>query len=128
MPLVLAAKPDVAAILLLIGIILILVIVGGLFLLHLRRRILETHSGPQQHGGLLDDLRAMLERGEISQEEFDSTKAAMAARLTGKAPPKPAMPPGAVRRPDGTLVAKPGVDLTGAPLPEQPGSPPPSAL
>jgi hypothetical protein len=127
MSLVLAVQRDITPYLIMVGIMMAVVIAGGLVLLVLRARVLRQ-TGTQQAGGLLDDLRRMLERGEISQAEFDATKATMVARLAGKAPPpRPAAPPGAVRTPDGGLVAKPGVDLTGAPLPGPSKGPGPRA-
>jgi hypothetical protein len=96
----------------------VVTMVAGLVLLALRRRVLGgAGEGLERQGRLLDELRGMRDRGEISAAEFDAAKGAMAARLTGKEVPRPPMPPGATRAADGSLVAKPGVDLTGAPLP-----------
>ena len=95
-------------------------------ILAFRTRVLGKDSGGDQ-GGMLDDLRAMRDRGEISPEEFDAAKAAMISRLaparvSGATPPKPA--PASKPRPAGGLVARPGFDLTGEPLPKPPGESP----
>jgi hypothetical protein len=128
--LLLAQQVKLGPVLLLIGAVLVVVVIGGVVLMAVRGRVLEQPgSGAVEQGRLLDDLRSALERGEITQSEFDSAKTAMAARLAGKPPPpRPAPPPGAVRRPDGSLVAKPGVDLTGRPLPGHGNTPPGTGL
>ena len=122
-------QPNVRQILIPIGAIIVVAIVGGLILMAIRRRMLSGRSDLDIQRGFFDDLRAMLHSGEISQAEYDAAKANMAAKLAGKPPPpKPAAPPGAVRKPDGSWIAKPGVDLTGAPLPPTGGSPPSPGL
>ena len=124
--LLLAQQVKLGPVLLLIGAVLVVVVLGGVLLMAVRRRVLEQPgSEAAQQGRLLDDLRDALKRGEITQSEFDTAKATMAARLAGKPPPpRPAPPPGAVRKPDGSLVAKPGVDLMGHPLPGAAPRPP----
>ena len=128
--LLLAQKPDIGPLLMWIGAICVVALLGGMVLMAVRRRVLDQASSPtQEQGRLLDDLREALKRGEITQGEFDSAKATMAARMAGKPPPaRPAPPVGGVRTPDGGFVARPGVDLTGAPLPQKSGRPPNAGL
>jgi hypothetical protein len=122
-------QPQLRQILIPIGAIIVVAVVGGLILMAVRRRMIGGRGDADFQRGFFDDLRDMLKRGEITQGEYDAAKANMAAKLAGKPPPpKPPAPPGAVRKPDGSWVAKPGVDLTGAPLPPGGGSPPAAGL
>ena len=103
----------VSQVLIYLGIGVGIVVVAGLIVLWLRKRMLAADRGAAETG-LLDDLREMRTRGEITDEEFTAAKQAMTARLAGELGVKPPvrMPP------PGSVVAKPGFDLTGAKLPE----------
>jgi hypothetical protein len=98
-----------------LGLALIVLIAAGLVIFWLRRRVLGSDAR-QADAGLFDQLRSMRDRGEMSVEEYDAAKAAMVARVSGK-PPAPGAKAGSSDR-----IAKPGFDLTGAPLP--PSKPP----
>lgn len=97
------------------GILIVVVIAGGTLVMFLRRRLLGKDAGDGGGGLMLDDLRAMRKRGELSEEEFQAAKDALTARLTGRPAPRPPAPRG---RGDGALVAPPGFDLLGRPLPQ----------
>lgn len=110
---------------LVLGVLIVLVLVGGFLVMHLRRRFLGERDADAP-GLLLDDLRGLRARGEISDEEYDRARAAIVGRMSeamgGRAPGPPPSPRApALRSPapaDPTLrVARPGYDLTGAPLP-----------
>lgn len=93
-----------------LGLALVALIIAGLVVAWMRRRVLGSQAR-EADAGLFDELRAMRDRGEMTPEEFDTAKAAMVAKLSGKPiPPRPPATPAEV-------VAKPGFDLTGAPLP-----------
>ncbi len=113
--LLLAKKIEFGEYLLWIGVCLGVVTLASLAVLWYRRRVLGS-AGMDVHAGLLDELRAMKNRGEISEEEFNATKHAMAARAAGsnrtRTKPKPVV--------TGERVAAPGFDLTGQPLPRPP--------
>ena len=102
-------------ILLWVFVLIIIIVVGGLLVVELRRRLLGKQRDTGV-AGLMEDIRSMRTRGELSQEEFDRIRKRMAARAAGKdpeevAPAEPMPEPGVVR-------AKPGYDLTGERLPE----------
>lgn len=100
-------------------------VVAGIAIAWYRSRVLRGDAASAAQAGLMDDLRAMRDRGELSAEEYDAAKRALVARFSGGAPAAP-LPAGkvlksAVSPPDaGGAVAKPGFDLTGAPLPRPP--------
>jgi hypothetical protein len=100
--------------LILAGIGIVAVTLLGVVLISARRRLLAKPSEDQ--AGLFDSLRQMRDRGQLSPAEFDAARKRMAARVAGVPPPpsaatQPPPPDPAVR------IARPGFDLTGAPLP-----------
>lgn len=114
--LLLAKNPQLTEYLVWVGASIAVVVLATLCILAYRRRIL----GPSQseiQTGLLDELREMRNRGDITEEEFNATKRAMAARAAGKPLPPPEPKPGELR-------AAPGFDLTGQPLPSPEKRPP----
>ncbi|MDX9910892.1 MAG: SHOCT domain-containing protein [Phycisphaerales bacterium] len=115
-----------------LGVLIVIVLVGGIALLYLRKRFLSENAGDAP-ALLLDDLRDLRRRGEISEEEYERARGAIVGRMSdamgvrsagprsaasGPTPARPAVPPDPSLR-----VARPGYDLTGAPLP-QPGESP----
>lgn len=103
-------------ILLWVFLLIVLIVVGGLGVMALRRRLLSKDRGTDT-SGLMDDMRAMHARGELSDEEYDRVRKRMAARAAGRDPDEiaPAAPRESV---PGVVRARPGYDLTGEPLPE----------
>jgi len=92
------------------------VVIGGLVIFALRKRLRD--AGVEAGDALsLDDLRRMAARGVISQEEFEAARAAIVARHGGAGAPSTTSPLDPTRR-----RARPGVDLTGDPLPRPPGA------
>ncbi|MFI4897361.1 MAG: SHOCT domain-containing protein [Phycisphaerales bacterium JB059] len=104
-----------------VGALIVVSLVFGFVVMAMRRRLLGKTDEGVRPASLLEDLRAMRDRGEISQDEYDSTRATIAARAAGREPPAKS-PPAA---PDGSLMARPGYDLTGERLPA-PADPPES--
>lgn len=100
------------------GVLIVAVIIGGMVIMYLRRRLLAKDATDAGGGLMLSDLRAMHKRGELSEEEFQAAKDAITARISGK--PLPPRPPSPVRS-DGALTAPPGFDLLGRPLPRPAG-------
>lgn len=109
-----AATP-VTQVLVAVGLLMGAVIALGVILLMYRSRVLSSENAAEAQRGLLDDLRAMRDRGEITLEEYDAARRSLAARLKGEAPP-PSMSRPARGEPE-AMVAPPGYDLTGRPLP-----------
>jgi hypothetical protein len=132
----LAAK-DLGPYLTVLGLMILLLVVATAGILWFRARILARAQAESDHqASLLKNLRAMRDRGEITLEEYDSARRAMASRLAGRpvtaggatsAPAaqvarRPAAPAGEGEE----LRARPGYDLTGRPLPK-PGAGGPGA-
>lgn len=117
------AGKSVVPLWIMLGVLIVIVVAMGIAMLMIRRRLLEKEGAAGQEG-LMAGLREMRNRGEISPEEYDAARRTMAARAAGVAPAaagvkrkaalNPASPSGGVR------MAKPGFDLTGAPLPKPP--------
>ena len=101
--------------------LLVLITLVGVGVVYLIRRELFRGDDSESHSmGVMSDLRSMRDRGEITDDEFDRTRAVMIARATGKDPE--AIRADAIRK-QGGAVAKPGFDLTGRPLPPRDGAP-----
>lgn len=113
----LAKKGDLGEYLLWVGAAIACIVLATVLILWYRQKVLSP-PGSIDQASLLDELRAMRARGEISEEEFAATKHTMVSRASGK-PRTPAAPRTAVSG----HVAPPGFDLTGAPLPK-PAEPP----
>lgn len=97
---------------------------GGVAIMALRRRMLAKDAPESGEGaGMLDSLRAMRARGELSEDEFQAARAAFLSRAVRSAVPGASersdqeSSPRARGGTDGERRAPPGVDLTGAPLP-----------
>jgi hypothetical protein len=58
--------------------------IGGMFVMWLRRRLLAADSGSATTEGLMESLRRMRDAGQMSQEEYDAARKAMASRFAGK--------------------------------------------
>lgn len=84
----------IGATLLWIGVLVVLTVAAGLGLMWYRRKVLDRSSEGTQ-ATLMEEFRRMRDSGEITAEEFDATKKAMVARLSGQAPR------GVVKRPGG---------------------------
>jgi hypothetical protein len=73
------------------GAILIgVVVVGSVVIMLLRRRMNAGSSSVQEGGFSLSELRAMRDRGEITSEEYEQTRANVIAKVKKKVeePPK----------------------------------------
>lgn len=77
------ANPDEARsrVVLLVGSLIAICLIAGAIILLVRRKMLAPDHSAADQGSLLDQLRAMRDRGEMSQAEFDQAKAAMHAKL-----------------------------------------------
>lgn len=64
-----------------VGAMIALCLIAGAAILIARRKLLAPDNPASDQGSLLDQLRAMRDRGEMSQAEFDQAKASMHAKL-----------------------------------------------
>lgn len=120
------------------GAIAVLVL-GGLAVLYLRRRVLEQERAISSAGSFMEQLREMYRKGQISEAEYERTRKAMAAKVSVKMDtrrsnglfempdtrPRPQPPAQGTTRINAPLEvqAPPGYDLTGAPLPKPTDTP-----
>ena len=100
--------------LVLAGVLVALAIVGGAVAMLIRRRALSADSSIAEGVLPLSTIREMHRRGELSDEEFTSLRAAsLAAFGVQDKAGGPGKAQGEAR------VAPPGVDLAGDPLPDR---------
>jgi hypothetical protein len=129
------AARDLGPYLIALGLMILVLMVATVGLLYFRSRVLGGRADSDHGAGLLQNLRAMRDRGEISIEEYDAARRAMvtraAARNASAEMPLPAPTPPPRVKPAGGAAqtaakgaespgerrARPGYDLTGRPLP-----------
>jgi hypothetical protein len=114
-----------------VGALIVAVLILGIVILLVRKKLFTKDADSPT--GLLNDLRRMHKSGELTTEEYDAARKALTTRIAAKMPAgKPvqsaprassAARPPRQSAPDGELRAKPGFDLTGAPLPSPPPQP-----
>jgi hypothetical protein len=88
MPVVLAQSSQsvpVGSILMWVAVLVAAIMVGGLGIMLLRRRVLSRDEGLAASEGLLDSLRRLRDNGEISVDEYNAARKAMASKLAGSA-------------------------------------------
>ncbi len=90
-----------------------LALLGGFIVFLLKKHYLaDDHDDAQR--GILEHLRRLRDRGEISEDEYETARLKIVARLTGKDFEQ--LRDDAIRKAGGR-VADPGRDLLGRPLP-----------
>lgn len=134
-----AAQPSrspqaVAELILWIGVIILVLVALGIIAIYFRNRVHRADPSESQTGSLLESLRAMHRRGELSQEEYESARASLMAGMTGsqtatgshtrKADRPAAGGESGDREGPRERIARPGFDLTGEPLPPRRDTPP----
>jgi hypothetical protein len=122
------AQSSLGPVFLWLGLLILAVMIGGIGMLAVRARLLAKERQQQGAGGLLDDLRNLVRKGDLSQAEFDAARRSMADRMTSPTHGgPPSATPASPRRPGPQeRIAPPGFDLTGAPLPTPVSSPTPA--
>jgi hypothetical protein len=76
------------------AILIVIVVLGAAFIMLLRRRLTAMPMGSSHEAGFsLADLRAMRDRGEITPEEYEQTRANVIAKVKKKAEEKPKAKP-----------------------------------
>lgn len=63
-----------------IGVLIVVVVAGGLVLIHLQKRILKPPAGAGA-SGIMEELRRMRDSGAMTEEEYDATRRTMARKL-----------------------------------------------
>lgn len=82
-PALLLAQVEFGRYVVALGVLLAFVIVAGLVVLVIRRRLLGSEGGSDDSGGVFGQLRGMRDRGEISDEEFERIRGVMIDRMRG---------------------------------------------
>lgn len=124
-------KADPVAVITTVGILIAAVVALSIIILAIRRRMLTRDADTMADAGAMEQLRQLRATGQISAEEFSIAKAKLAGRMLGPAL-KPKRKPRNTPNPTATnvalaasaadgsvLIAQPGRDLTGAPLPQR---------
>jgi hypothetical protein len=107
-----ALRPQQQQSLFIWGMILMGVVVAGSFvIMMLRRRLRDTNAGPSADAGFsLSELRAMRDRGEITPEEYEQTRARVIAKVKANShAPRPKRTEGAAADSGGWINVSDGV-------------------
>ncbi len=115
-----------------VGALIVAVLILGIAILLIRKRLLAKDA--EQVSSMLGELRRMHKSGELTTAEYDAARKALTINVANRiVPPKsaktaPEKPAPSRRTAPGEVRARPGFDLTGAPLPAPPSrpSPPPT--
>ena len=94
-----AAHHDTSAVVTWVVVLIAVIMVGGIVLMWMRRRIFAADTAEQAAGGLMESLRKMRDSGQMSQEEYDATRKAMATRIAGGSPAAAAGPTKSIPKP-----------------------------
>jgi len=109
------SRQDLNRFLVTIAVLIGVVLVAGFVLVLVRKRFLNAGDEHVMAGSIFDDLRRMRDAGEVSEVEYEYLRRCIAAKAAGKEPPP--MPEELASERE--LRAKPGFDLTGAPIPPE---------
>jgi hypothetical protein len=109
-----------------VAVLIGLILIASIAVLILRRRLFAPDTSDDHGASMMETLRRMRDRGEISDAEFEKTRTVMIERATrrrdGSGGASPSVSPTARSNPGPAIadhrVAGPGVDLTGEPLPD----------
>lgn len=71
-------------VLILCGALIGVCLAGGVAILLLRRRLLSRENSAAASATLMEQLRGMRDRGELSSEEFEKTRQAMIRKARGE--------------------------------------------
>ncbi|HEX8876206.1 MAG TPA: SHOCT domain-containing protein [Phycisphaerales bacterium] len=82
----LAAQAPSNSILLVAGLLIVVVLIASIAVLALRKRLFAPPENGTDPGSLMDQVRAMHERGEISQDEYDRVRRRLVAQAASRTP------------------------------------------
>lgn len=77
-----------------IGVLIVVVVIGGLVLVHMQKRLLKPPTSGPGAAGLMEDLRRMRDTGAMTPEEYDAARKAMARKLAPSGSASGAAPSG----------------------------------
>lgn len=91
-----------------IGVLIVVVVVGGLVLVHVQKRMLKPPSAGPGAAGIMEELRRMRDSGAMTDEEYEATRKTMARKLAPSATPASAKGSNPARRSKGELLGGAG--------------------
>ena len=92
-------KPGAAsAAVLWVGVLMVAALAGGILWLWLRRQLFAADAATAP-GSIMEDLRRMRDQGQITQEEYDTVRKRMVAKLAKSGFGDAKAPPGGPGRP-----------------------------
>jgi hypothetical protein len=65
-----------------IGVLIVFTLAAGLVLMAMRRKLFQQQDAADETASLMDQLRAMRQRGELTEAEFNTARTAMRLRMS----------------------------------------------
>lgn len=84
------ANSPVTSVLFWAGVLIVLVLVGAIVIFAMRRSVLGDRGAGPDNSGMMEQMRRMVEKGEMTQEEYDRARRAIVQRA--KRPRSPGDP------------------------------------
>lgn len=72
---------DTGQLLIWVGALIVAVVIGTIVLLMVRRHMMRQSGEGATAFGTMEDMRAMVDRGEMSKEEYEQVRKAMIAKI-----------------------------------------------
>ncbi|MBX3364571.1 MAG: SHOCT domain-containing protein [Phycisphaeraceae bacterium] len=113
-----ARKTSPVEVLFWVGLLIGLTIIGGMLIAAVRKRYANWSETGDDRAEMLEELRRLRKRGELTPEQYEVSRDSLLGRGRPRARP---VIKGEIHE-DGSILARPGFDLTGSPLPR--GTPP----
>lgn len=89
------ANTPVSSVLLWVGVLIAVILVGSLGVFALRRSVLGDAPASGDDAGLMDQMRRMVERGEMTQDEYDKARRTIVEKARAGFDARPPAPPSA---------------------------------
>lgn len=84
------ANSPVTSVLFWAGVLIVLVLAGAIGIFAMRRSVLGGRGGVPDNAGMMEQMRRMVKKGEMTQDEYDRARRAIVERA--KSPRTPGNP------------------------------------
>lgn len=97
-----ASGGDTGRLLMWVGILIVVVMIGTIVLLMVRKRMMAVDAQDRAGFSTMEEMRAMVARGEMTQEEYEQVRKAMIEKIRQNTGDPAKVQPGSHRGGDGS--------------------------